>query len=258
MSSPGAAPAITEPVRRDASLDSFLAAHPTFRCAVLGHGGNRAGLDLCPLGVPATLHPAEENPNLVAWYHAANQAKFPGALALPGWVLVDLYLLPGAITLLLDDATPDDPIVAAWCGVPTVLPGVVMGVSLISLREGLGAAWAVKRLGLAVLRARVQRGLTQWDNRALRAHARLGALRIVGPAPLVHGAADRSFVYEIDLEAASPGAAEGAPAATPVPVGEGPALAARAAAGEALYVVAPGLDREGNLTIVAGSPTSPR
>ena len=228
----------------DSALATFFTAHPSFRVVVLGHAANADALDLRPLGVPARFVSAAEAPELVTQYLSANQAKFGGPLALPGWVLVDLYLLPGCVTLLVDEATPDDPIVSAWCGVPTVTPGTVMGVSLLSRREGRGAAWAVKRLGLAVLRARVQRGLTQWDNRSLRAHARLGALRILGPAPAVHGAAERSFVYEIDLEV--PPTLD---SVQTFPPSAGRRLAARALAGERLYVVAPGLDDAGQLVV---------
>lgn len=217
-----------------AAVAAFFARHPDLRAAALGHAANFGALDLAPLGVPMEPRDAAREPALVERYHRANAGAFGGgALGLPGWVLVDLYLMPGALSLILDR---DDEVVAAWCGVPTVTPGVVMGVSLLSTRPGLGAGAVAKRLGVAMLRARVQRGLTQWDNRALRAHCRLGALRVVGPAPAAHGEAERSFVYECTVGEAGP------PFRRWAPVAEGPALAARAAAGEAVWIVAPGLD----------------
>lgn len=216
-----------------AAVATFFARHPGLRAAALGHAANFASLDLCPLGVPVEPRDAAREPALVARYHRANAAAFGEPLGLPGWVLVDLYLLPGAISLILDDA---DDVVAAWCGVPTVVPGVVMGVSALSTRPGLGAGAVAKRLGVASLRARVQRGLTQWDNPAVRSHCRLGALRIVGPAPAVHGAAERSFVYECALGWAGPAFSRWAAPE------EGPELARRAAAGESVWLVAPGFD----------------
>ncbi|MSQ00801.1 MAG: hypothetical protein EXR71_02785 [Myxococcales bacterium] len=217
---------------RDPAVTAFFAEHPRLRLAALGHAGNFVRLDLCPLGIPAEARDAAGEPALVARYHAANAARFGGPLALPGWVLVDLYLLPGAISLILDR---DDEIVAAWCGVPTVTPGVVMGVSLLSLQEGIGAAYASKRCGVAMLRAEIQRGVTQWDSPSLRSHTRLGPLRVLGPVPAAHGEAARSFVYECAIGAAAP-----APSTWIAPP-EGPAFAARAAAGEAIWVVAPGV-----------------
>lgn len=224
---------------RDPAIDAFFARRPRLRFGLLGHVGNRGSLELRPLGVGAEFWAAADHPALVSQYLTANAEKFGGVLALPGWVLVDLYLMPGAVSLLLD---VDDTIVAAWCGVPTVTPGVVMGVSLLAMREGIGAAYAVKRLGLASLGARVQRGITQWDNRALRTHTRLGPLRVVGVAPAVHGEAARSFVYEVEVGAVSP-----APSETIDPT-QGPAVAALAGE-QAIYVVSPGIDARGRVCL---------
>lgn len=231
---------------RDPAIDAFFARWPGLRFGMLGHAGNRAALELSPLGVRAEFWAAESHAELVSQYHTANAAKFGGALALPGWVLVDLYLMPGAIALLVD---ADDTLVAAWCGVPTVAPGVVMGVSLLSMREGIGAAYAAKRLGLASLRARAQRGITQWDSRSLRTHTRLGPLRIVGPAPALHGESARSFVYEVELGAVSP------PASHTIHPSEGPSVAALAT-GVPTYIVAPGLDAAGRVCLAQAPPNS--
>ncbi len=222
----------------DPAVDAFFAKRPQLRFVLLGHGANRAHLNLRPLGVPAEFLCAEDHPELVARYHAANAAKFGGALTLPGWVLVDFYLMPGAIAMVLDER---DNLVAAWCGVPTVAPGVVMGVSLFSLHEGIGAAYVAKRLGLACLGARVQRGITQWDNRSLGTHTRLGPLRVVGPAPEAHGQSGRSLVYEVEIGAVSPAATHW------IDPKEGP----RVASLPGVTIVAPGLDDRGRVCLCA-------
>src|ERR1700677_641173 len=78
----------------------FLAAHPECRFRALGAGANREALDLAPSGQPIEFLDAARHPAWVARYHAANQARFTGPVALPGWVLVDLYLMPAAIGLV--------------------------------------------------------------------------------------------------------------------------------------------------------------
>lgn len=179
----------------------MLDAHLRF-CA-LGSAANRASLNLCPLGVPGTFLDAAEHPELVARYLDANRRAFPPPLELPGWVLVDLFLMPGAIGLLLDG----DDVVAAYVAAPTVQAGVVVGVSLFSHRPGLGLGLLVKRLTLAMLRAEVQRGITQWSSPSLRTHTRVGPMRVEGAAPAIHGAQD-TFVYRISLGGPAP---EGSP-----------------------------------------------
>ncbi len=210
-------------------MPAAVLAHHGFRFAALGSAAARAHLDLEPLGVHATFLDAGREPAWVERYHAVNRARFGGALALPGWVLADLYLLPSAIGLLLDG----DEIVAAYYAAPSLEPGTVIGVSLLSVREGVGAGWAAKALTLAMYRARVQRGITQWRSRALRVHTRFGALEVEGPAPAVHGAAAESFVYRVVLDGAEP------PPGDPVPVDE---AIARTLAGERLVIVPPGAD----------------
>ena len=222
----------------DPAVDAFFAKRPQLRFALLGHSTNRAHLDLLPLGVTARFLSAADHPELVARYHAANAAKFGGSLALPGWVLVDLYLMPGAIAMVLDEGNN---IVAAWCGVPTVVPGVVMGVSLFSLQERIGAAYVAKRLGLASLSAKFQRGITQWDNRSLGTHTRLGPLRVVGPAPEAHGQSGRSLVYEVEIGAVSLAATHW------IDPKDGP----RVASLPNLHIVAPGIDDRGRVCLFA-------
>lgn len=194
-------------------------------------GWTPAGLDLRPLGVDAEFLDARRHPEWVARYHAANQARFTGALALPGWVLADLYLLPSAIGLVLDG----DAIAAAYYAAPTLEVGTVIGVSLLSLREGIGAGWAAKALTLALYRAQVQRGVAQWRSRAVGVHCRIGPLTVEGPAPAVHGAATDSFVYRLSV-----GQPEAPPRPhRPIPVEE---AIRRMNAGESLTIRTPGSD----------------
>jgi len=259
-----------------AIIADFLQKNPEHTFRALGARQNRDALDLDPYGHAVDFLDAAAHPAWVARYHAANLARFPGPLTLPGWVLVDFYLMPAAIGLLtcparLLDVRPavtgladdDEGIAAAYYAAPSVTPGTVVGVSLISLREGLGGAAILKALTLEMLRARTQRGVAQWNNRSLRVHTRLGALRLEGPVPSAHARAAESFVYTVDLtdqarlaEAMTRprGDDPEAPAgARWIPVGDRPALdalLAAAAAGEIVDVLPPGLSADGGKVLV--------
>jgi hypothetical protein len=259
----------------DALLSSFLAAHPECRLRALGARANRDALDLAPFGHAVEFLDAAEHPEWVARYHAANKARFPGFLALPGWVLVDLYLMPAAIGLItcpahLCDVRPaglsddDEAVAAAYYAAPSVRPGAVIGVSLISLREGIGAAGLIKALTLRMLRASEQVGIAQWGNRSVRVHTRMGALRLVGPVPGAHDKADDSFIYSVDLRdpSAIANSMARAPSATDpeapagarwIHVTDRPALAEllrRAVDGEAVHILPPGLSSDGLRVLV--------
>jgi hypothetical protein len=208
----------------------FLERAPWVRVVALGCPEVADALDLAPFGVPVTFVDAVRDTARVARYLEANRARFGGAVALPGWVLADLYLMPAAVTVLEDSSGE---VLAAYYAAPTVEPGCVVGVSLFSTREGLGAATAAKALGLGILRARTARGVTQWRSRALRVHARFGDLSVEGPAPAVHGLAGESFRYRTELDAPVHGEAH------PVPV---EVAQARVTAGERLRIATPGGD----------------
>ncbi len=208
----------------------FLARHPSVRVVALGCPEVAGALDLAPFGVPVTFVDAVRDAARVERYHAANRARFGGAVALPGWVLADLYLMPAAVTVLEED---DGSVLAAYYAAPTLEAGCVVGVSLLSMREGSGAGTAAKALGLGILRARVARGVTQWRGRALGVHARFGDLVVEGPAPAVHGLAEESFRYRTVLGVTQGGGA------SPVPVD---LAKARVAAGERVVIASPGGD----------------
>jgi hypothetical protein len=187
---------------------------------------------------------------------------------------VDLYLLPAAIGLLtcparLCEVRPEglgddeEAIAAAYYAAPSIVPGAVVGVSLISLREGIGAASIIKALTLKMLRATTQQGIAQWDNPSLRVHTRMGALRLLGPVPSAHGKAEESFLYAVDLadearlrEAMGRPptiAAEAPEGAAWVPVADRGALRAlldRAASGERIEILPPGLSSDGARVLV--------
>lgn len=211
----------------DRRVSAYLERFPATRLAALGHAPNLPHLDPRPLGLVVERLAAEDHPSWVARYEEANRSVFSGPLALPGWVLVDVFLLPGAISLVLED----DQVIAAWVGLPTVCPGVVNGISLLSTRPGTGAGYVAKRLGLALQRATAQRGVTQWDNRAVALHAALGAVRVVSAAPGGHSLQDRSFVYEGRLGAALPDGEDG-----PYDPQAGRQYAAWVAAGESVSI----------------------
>jgi hypothetical protein len=258
-----------------ALFTDFLAEHPECTFRALGAGANREALDLAPFGHSIDFIDAAAHPEWVRRYHAANLARFPGLLALPGWVLVDLYLMPAAIGLVtcparLCDFRPeglgddDETVAAAYYAAPSVLAGTFVGVSLISLRERIRAAGVIKALTLAMLRARRQRGIAQWHNRSVRVHSRLGPLRVEGPVPGAHERSVESFVYSIDLtDHAAVEAAMRRPAGLPdpdpprgagwIPVDDRQALGDllhRAAAGEVISILPPGLSADGKNVLV--------
>lgn len=256
----------------------FFARHPEMSLGALGAGANEKELDLAPFGQPVRYFAAERHAELVERYRAANLFAFPGALALPGWVLSDLYLLPGAIGLMLCPArelklplrkrlqlqADDEAIAAAYLGAPTVTPGLFIGVSLISLLPGIHAGAWIKALTLRMLRATRMRGVAQWANPSVRVHTRMGPLRVVGAVPGTHEFRAKSFVYETDL--ADPrrwGEAMARRLSMPptrrVKTDDLETLGGvlhRAEAGEPVYIVPPGLDPSGQVLLHEG-PLAP-
>jgi len=249
----------------------FFARHTEVELAALGSQANQGSLDLAPFGCAVHYFAAERHPKLVECYRDANALAFPGDLTLPGWVLSDLYLLPGAIGLLVCSGRflevptrkrlnlgPDDvAIAAAYYAAPTLEPGTFIGVSLLSLvPKILAGAW-VKALTLKMVRASRLRGVAQWASPAVRVHTRMGPLRVVSSVPGTHEFRAKSFVYESDLTDAD--AWTGAMARRPagpfsekIPASDTERLAglcARAEAGERIFVVPPGLDAGGNVLV---------
>ncbi len=155
--------------------------------------------------------------------NAANARAYAG-MPMPSWVQLDCATLPaGMIGLgrMRDDvdAALVDALVAGvrttfgdaaaeacarWTGliplaeytcVPTPEPGHVVGFSLYSLVTGLGLR--TKAMALAMHQARVQTGIAQLDNAALRLHVALGPLDVRAAGVAVHTLADRTIVYAL-------------------------------------------------------------
>jgi len=244
-------------------IDDFFAAHPHIELWALGAGAHRSVVDLEPFGVPARFVAAESSSEVVNAYFAFNRNAFSGDLQLPGWVLTDLYMLPGIVGLLvgpLDGMEPQWPlssfdggkrIMAAYYAAPSLEPGLLVGVSLISAVSGLSAGPIVKALTLKMNRAARVRGVSRWEERPIRAHVKVGPLWIVSRTPGPHERAARSFVYETLLgDAAGPAALLGS---LHLPITERHSihdLAAldtilgRAESGEKIAIVPPGVDDE--------------
>jgi len=243
--------------------EGFFARHPELSLAALGASANEEVLDLKPAGVPVKFLPAEHHAGVVRQYRELNQLAF-GSIGVPNWVLSDLYLLPGVIGLLrcparmLEDAARERlglsaealAIGAAYYAAPSVVPGLFIGVSLLSFVRGIRAGSWVKVLTLRMLRARRMRGVAQWNNPSLRVHTRLGPLRLVGGVPGDHEYADRSFLYETELmdEGRQVAAMERKlvlPPTLRVSMEDTDALGSllrRAEEGEALHLVPPGVE----------------
>lgn len=256
---------------RDAALE-LAGRHPQLRFVALGAGVNEGALNLAPFGLRAEFLDAAEQGAWVSCYLQANRRAFGGPLELPGWVLVDCYLWPGAIGMLVGPGGPEmaphtpgpagERLVAAYVALPSVEPGVFVGCSLFSFVPRGGVARLAKTLTLKMLRARAQRGIAQWGNDSLRVHVRLGPLRLEGPVPAAHGRARDSFAYRVDLDdearcaKALRGEPEGddeGPAPTWVPIDDRARLdllLARARRGERIEIGTPGLDPTGRQVLV--------
>ncbi len=243
----------------DAHAQAWRATRSGLELFALGARDNRSALDLEPFGLPATWCAAEEHPALCAQYLALNRLSFP-RLPLARWAMSDLYLMPGAIVGFRGHSSwlpaeareaigaPEEAILAAWVGVPSVRPGERIGVSLMSFVPGLGA-WA-KAFGARVHRARSLRGVAQWASPSLRSHVRLGPLRVLGRVPGGHDLGDASFVYATDLDEAIWAAAMAKQLELPilqrVPIADSAALSAlldAADRGEPVRIVPPGLSQ---------------
>ena len=177
-------------------------------------------LDAEALGMPLVVMNIEDarHKPFVCALNETNQSAFGGAnMGMPRWVMLDCGILPSAIvgfalprevatpdllkTLKIDPATYDYPLVPVteYCATPTVEPGCVSGFSLQSQVTGRGLATRTKALALWVYRATSQVGVTQYDNPAIRVHARFGPLALMLHQPSIHTHATKSFVYRVAL-----------------------------------------------------------
>lgn len=156
-------------------------------------------------------------------YRAMNGLAFgPRGMPMPGWVMVDLALMPSAIVIiaasqerlqrdahnneliasLLSEAADkcyEGPIpVAGCCAAPTPEHGLWVGWSICSVLSGLGLGTVVRALALCAYRARRLQGVTQYDNPALSINTRFGKLLIRAAVAPVH-TAPNAFIYQLDV-----------------------------------------------------------
>lgn len=157
--------------------------------------------------------------------NAANALAY-GPMGMPAWVQLDCATLPSAMVGFalprLDvppelwsrlggayterfphEAAPEGyegivP-VSAFCAVPTGQPGTVVAFTLFSLLSGLGLGLRTKAMGLLVLRAQRQIGVTRREGSARRLHEKIGPLQVLRDRPAAHPDARGSMVYELTV-----------------------------------------------------------
>lgn len=182
----------------------------------------------CP--VPGCVVIDVLDPATVPFFHlvnAGNGRAFHG-LPMPSWVQLDCACLPAGMigfgrpradvdTALYDDLAARVRVtfgeaagraVDAWQGlvplseyacVRTPEEGHVVGFSLFSLVPRLGVR--TKAMALAMHDARVQTGIAQLDNAALRVHVALGPLEIRAAGVAVHTMGATTLVYALRVPA---------------------------------------------------------
>ncbi len=184
--------------------------------------------------VPAALGPAVVvdvlDDHAVGFFRLVNaaNAKAFGDLGMPAWVQLDCATLPTAMVGFaarkrdvdpalvhdleqraglaaggFDDVDDDDLVpLAEFCALPTPEDGHVVGFSLFTLVPGLGLR--AKALGLLVMGARVQTGVTQLggaavERSALSTHCRFGPLLIEKRGVQVHSRPGSTVVYRLQV-----------------------------------------------------------
>lgn len=198
--------------------NSELEAHLT--PYVLTTGANVDMLDLeADVGssIELLLVEDEKNAEFCTILNRGNQIAFggPNDMGMPLWVMLDCAILPSAMIgymlprervsdELLERLEVDDDYdgyvpISEYCACPTVEPGTFSGFSLHSHVPGRGIATRTKALGLSVLQASHQIGVTQFTNPAIRVHVRFGPLEVTIHRPIVHTHSEDSFVYRLEL-----------------------------------------------------------
>jgi hypothetical protein len=235
----------------------------------LGSVAHRRVVSPTPFGLEARYIDAESHPQLVSTYMSANRQAFSGPLALPGWVLTDLYLLPGVVGLFVGstdtietrwpvEKLPDGrSILAAYYAAPSLAPGLFIGVSLLSAASGIGAGAMIKALTLKMNNASRLRGVSRWSAPAIRAHVSVGPLQLLSRTPGPHENEATSFVYETSVanELRLRQSLRGEHAVEIVDrvglddQGGLDAVMGRVAVGENLAIVSPGVDDQGRVCL---------
>ncbi len=185
---------------------------------ILTFGPNIEHLDL-DLGFDVEVLAVEdrENHEFCTILNRSNQHAFggPNDMGMPLWVMLDCAILPSAMVgfMLPAELCPDDILdllevdedyegwvpISEYCAAVSIEPGCVSGFSLHSHLAGQGIATRTKALALAAYGASAQIGVTQFDNPAIRVHARFGPMQILVHRPTVHTHSEDSFVYRLEL-----------------------------------------------------------
>jgi hypothetical protein len=201
-------------------------------------------IEACPLPDPLVVDvfKAESQP-FYRLVNAGNRLAF-GGLGMPPWVQLDCCTLPSAMIGFAVERTDIEGTmwqslvdsvregfgtgasrevaehqgwvpVSEYCALPSAQAGTCIGFSHYALLKGLGLGLRTKALAMACYGAKVQIGLTQYGNSAVRTHTALGPLELLEPRARPHDRSEDTFVYRLQL----PGRAqlvslvkEGAPA----------------------------------------------
>ncbi len=183
-----------------------------------GHNVDHLNLDI-DLGedIEVLLVEDEANTDFCYILNNNNQIAFGGPkdMGMPLWVMLDCAILPTAmIGFMAHSDSIDDEMweileleddyegmvpISEYCAALAMEPGCVSGFSLHSVVPGHGIATRTKALALAVLGATKQVGVTQFNNPAIRVHARFGPMQILVHRPPVHTHPQDSFVYHLNL-----------------------------------------------------------
>lgn len=159
----------------------------------------------------------EKNAEFCSILNRSNQAAFggPRAMGMPMWVMLDCAIIPSAMAgfMLPKKHVPDEILeklkvdddydgyvpISEYCACPTLEPDTFSGFSLHSHVTGHGLATRTKAFALAVLGAKYQIGVTQFNNPAIRVHVRFGAMEVKIHRPVIHTHSEDSFVYQIEV-----------------------------------------------------------
>lgn len=162
------------------------------------------------VGSDAAFCLAMNRANCIAYDGSDQPGAAAAALGMPLWVFLDCCTLPSAMVgfaapreSLPEDLArrldPDGALrwvgISEYMGLPSLVFGTVVGVSLFSLGRGKHLGARSKALGLFALRATRQVGVAQYSNPSVRLHLAFGDLELVAARAPVHSRPDETFVY---------------------------------------------------------------
>ena len=135
-------------------------------------------------------------------------------LAIPKWVQLDCASLPSGIVGLamtakdlpqdikerfeIESDYPGLVPVSEYCAIPSA-GGSWIGHTCASLMEGSGLGLFTKVLALAVYQAQRLRGISQYENTAVKLHTRISNLALASAVTPAHGEPWNTFVYQHEV-----------------------------------------------------------